>query len=184
MAQRARARTAALRAHLALRCMRASAAGAAAVRAAAAAAAAGVAARGIRASRHREFQRTARPRGLHALFSAIRQRTFALYAYTSHSAEAQLQNSPERRPSPWRLLLQGYFAQLTIQRTSTYFIIKFSQQIWCNDRIFWTGQARAIHPCSHCTIFVSGTCSTQRSKLCRLSEWIVCLIFSFRDRLS
>ena len=64
----------------------------------------------IRAAQHREFQRTARPRGLHALFSAIRQRIFGLYAYTSRSAEAQLQNSPRSRPIPRALVIQGYFA--------------------------------------------------------------------------
>ena len=64
----------------------------------------------IRAAQHREFQRTARPRGLHALFSAIRQRIFGLYAYTSRSAEAQLQNSPRSRPISRALVIQGYFA--------------------------------------------------------------------------
>ena len=67
-------------------------------------------------------------------------------------------------------------------RDLTYSTVQevISQQIWCNDHIFWTG---AIHPCRHCTLLfvsVSGTCSTQRSKLCRFSEWILpFLVFSF-----
>ena len=59
-----------------------------------------------RAARHRAFQRTARPRRTtHGLFSPVRQQISDCFP---RHAEAQLHQSPKRRPTPWRLLLKGY----------------------------------------------------------------------------
>ena len=99
------------------------------------------------------------------------------------SAKEQQQSSATSPETRSRAGLSRVPPAPVFQRTTPHFLEVVSQQIWCNDRIFWTGSERAIHPCSHCTIFVSGTCSTQRSKLCRLSEWILPLLV-IRDRLS
>ena len=59
-----------------------------------------------RAARHSAIQRTARPRRTtHGLFSPVRQQKSDCFP---RHAEAQLHQSPKRRPTPWRLLLKGY----------------------------------------------------------------------------
>ena len=62
--------------------------------------------RGCSGGRHRAFQRTARPRRTtHGLFSPVRQQISDCFP---RHAEAQLHQSPKRRPTRWRLLLKGY----------------------------------------------------------------------------